>query len=80
MPQQIPALALQPSARPALSPRLMEASAWALSRWCDTYLLPEEPLPGTLQVQGGSTRGVGRRCEVLNLPSGLAKHLMKARK
>ena len=23
---------------------------WALARWSDTYLLPEEPLPGTLQV------------------------------
>ena len=49
-PPQIPALVLQPAARPALSPRLMEASTWALARWCDTYLLPEEPLPGTLQV------------------------------
>ena len=56
-PVQIPALALQPAARPALSPRLMEASTWALARWCDTYLLPEEPLPGSLQV-----RGVGAAC------------------
>ncbi|GAX80807.1 hypothetical protein CEUSTIGMA_g8243.t1 [Chlamydomonas eustigma] len=54
---EVPALVLQPSARAALSPRLMEAATWALARWCDTYLLPEEPLPGNLQVLYGAADG-----------------------
>ena len=53
----VPALVLVDAARPALSPRLMETAVWALARWCDTYLLPEEPLPGGLQQLYGSPTG-----------------------
>ncbi|KAG1679648.1 hypothetical protein FOA52_006165 [Chlamydomonas sp. UWO 241] len=54
---EVPALALEPGAAPVLSPRLMETCMWALSRWADTYLLPEEPLPGDLQQAYGAPTG-----------------------
>lgn len=42
------ALCLQDQARPVLSPRLLECAIWSTSRWVDTYLLPEEPVPDSL--------------------------------
>ena len=29
--------------------RLMETAVWSIARWADTYLFPEEELPGILQ-------------------------------
>ncbi|KAF5830248.1 hypothetical protein DUNSADRAFT_14821 [Dunaliella salina] len=49
----VPALVLNDAARGAMSPRLLEASVWALARWSETYLFPEESLPGALQVVYG---------------------------
>jgi hypothetical protein len=38
--------------------RLMEAAVWALARWADTYLFPDEELPGVLQGAFGGDAAV----------------------
>lgn len=48
-------LCLDLAARPAISARLMEALCWALARWADTYLMPEDV--------GGSLYAAARRAE-----------------
>lgn len=48
-------LCLDPAARAAISARLMEALCWALARWADTYLMPEDV--------GGSLYAAARRAE-----------------
>jgi hypothetical protein len=61
--------------------RLMEVCIWAMARWADTYLFPEEPLPGPLQQvfgdstphssQGGSSNGGAASHQV---PTGTGGH------
>ncbi|KAK9812956.1 hypothetical protein WJX72_006385 [[Myrmecia] bisecta] len=50
-------MCLDESARPLCSPRLMEAAIWAVARWADTYLFPEEefnsPLAAAFGAEGG---------------------------
>lgn len=41
---------LEPTSCPPGPLRLMEACTWALARWADTYLFPEEDLPAPLAV------------------------------
>lgn len=74
----VPALVLNDAARSAMSPRLLEASVWALARWSDTYLFPEENLPGALQVVYGDVEagdGVGGTDPAAYPPGGSSKAL-----
>ena len=59
-------LALDSNARGALSPRLLETTIWALARWADTYLIPEDAGGNLHAAVYAAAGGVRRGAEIAN--------------
>lgn len=59
-------LALDPSARGALSPRLLETAIWALARWADTYLISEDSGGNLHAAIYAAAGGVRRGTDIAN--------------
>ena len=59
-------LALDANARGALSPRLLETVVWALARWADTYLIPEDSGGSLHAAVYAAAGGVRRGADIAN--------------
>lgn len=59
-------LALDANTRMALSPRLFETIVWALARWADTYLVPEDSGGNLHAAVYAAAGGVRRGADIAN--------------